>query len=359
MTVTITRSGSSRNRSGNEPRSTLGHSARYTTSRMTRRRIGPARRCSASPCSIASRRRSASADHEGRRTSVALVRARVGQLDARRPGSGGRATCAPERTPAELDLEHVAAVQADEPADRAREAQRARCPSACSSGTRDPRRDRARPRAAPPGGSRVGVDLGAHEPVAPHERARRRCRGGARSPRRRPVGSPSGPKRHRLGRAPVLEPIGRLGRRHVLASTAMRRGATSALTERRGEAALEEQALDERRGLRQRRPRTRSPAAPRSRSRQERAHASTAGSTIATCACATRAREVPHAPDVADALGHRDRAARVEQVEGVRALQHLVVGRQRNRGLEAARALALVVVEVPLAARPMSATSKL
>ena len=49
------------------------------------------------------------------------------------------------------------------------------------------------------------------------------------------------------------------------------------------------------------------------------------------------AREVADAADVRGALGHGDRAARVEQVERVRALQHLVVGRQRQPPLDAAR----------------------
>src|SRR5688500_1245958 len=43
-----------------------------------------------------------------------------------------------------------------------------------------------------------------------------------------------------------------------------------------------------------------------------------------------RARECANAADVGSALGHRDRAARVEQVERVRALQHHLVGRQRT-----------------------------
>ena len=42
------------------------------------------------------------------------------------------------------------------------------------------------------------------------------------------------------------------------------------------------------------------------------------------------AREVADAADVGGALGDRDGAARVEQVEGVRGLQHLFVGRQRQ-----------------------------
>ena len=50
------------------------------------------------------------------------------------------------------------------------------------------------------------------------------------------------------------------------------------------------------------------------------------------------AGQVPDARDVADPLGDRDRAARVEQVEGVRALQHLVVGRQRQAPRHAAPA---------------------
>ena len=42
------------------------------------------------------------------------------------------------------------------------------------------------------------------------------------------------------------------------------------------------------------------------------------------------AREVADAADVCGALRHRDRAARVQQVEGVRGLQHLLVRGQRQ-----------------------------
>src|SRR5688500_12948501 len=53
-----------------------------------------------------------------------------------------------------------------------------------------------------------------------------------------------------------------------------------------------------------------------------------------------RARERAHAADVSGALGHRDGAARVEQVEGVRALEdHLV---RRQYGLRFHEALRLV-----------------
>ena len=45
-------------------------------------------------------------------------------------------------------------------------------------------------------------------------------------------------------------------------------------------------------------------------------------------------RERPHAADVGGALGHRERASGVEQVEGVRALQHLVVRGQRQAELQ-------------------------
>ncbi len=44
-------------------------------------------------------------------------------------------------------------------------------------------------------------------------------------------------------------------------------------------------------------------------------------------------REITHALDDADALGHRNRAAGVEQVEQVRALQHLIVSRQHREAL--------------------------
>src|ERR1044071_1184755 len=59
------------------------------------------------------------------------------------------------------------------------------------------------------------------------------------------------------------------------------------------------------------------------------------------------ANQVAHAPDVCRPLGDRERAARVEQVERVRALEDEVVGRQRQAALDQAPALGLVVVEVP------------
>src|SRR5690606_36108664 len=48
-----------------------------------------------------------------------------------------------------------------------------------------------------------------------------------------------------------------------------------------------------------------------------------------------------HAQDVALALGHRDGAARVQQVEGVAGLAHLLVGRQRQLRLDQLQRLAL------------------
>src|SRR6185369_5142115 len=50
-------------------------------------------------------------------------------------------------------------------------------------------------------------------------------------------------------------------------------------------------------------------------------------------------REVAHALDHADALGHRDRAARVERVEDVRALQREVVAGEHEVRVEAAACL--------------------
>ena len=58
------------------------------------------------------------------------------------------------------------------------------------------------------------------------------------------------------------------------------------------------------------------------------------------------AGEVPDAADVGGALGHRDRPARVEQVERVRRLEHLVVCRERQVALEQRTGLGLVVLEV-------------
>src|SRR5262245_31388123 len=53
-----------------------------------------------------------------------------------------------------------------------------------------------------------------------------------------------------------------------------------------------------------------------------------------------------HAPDVPAALRDADDAAGVQQVEDVAALEHLVVGRGDQPGVEAAPALPLVVLEV-------------
>ena len=79
--------------------------------------------------------------------------------------------------------------------------------------------------------------------------------------------------------------------------------------------------------------------APRSRSQA-------AGSArVSTIELGDGAGEVAHPADVRGALGHGDRPARVEQVEGVRALEHLVVGRERQRSLDERAALGLVLVE--------------
>src|ERR1700694_2722399 len=56
-------------------------------------------------------------------------------------------------------------------------------------------------------------------------------------------------------------------------------------------------------------------------------------------------RELAHAQDVALPLGHADGAARVEQVEDVRALQAVVVGGQRQLLLDQRAALLLVLIE--------------
>src|SRR5262245_32752742 len=58
-------------------------------------------------------------------------------------------------------------------------------------------------------------------------------------------------------------------------------------------------------------------------------------------------RQRAHPPDVRAPLGRADDPARVEQVEGVAALQHLVIGRQHQALVEAARALGLVLREAP------------
>ena len=58
------------------------------------------------------------------------------------------------------------------------------------------------------------------------------------------------------------------------------------------------------------------------------------------------AREVAHAADVHGAVGDADHAARVEHVERVAALEHLVVGGHRQARLETPRRLALVLAEV-------------
>ena len=72
-----------------------------------------------------------------------------------------------------------------------------------------------------------------------------------------------------------------------------------------------------------------------------------------------RPGEVPHPPDVGRALGHRDRPARVEQVERVRALEHLVVGGDRQPALDERPGLAPRSRRSGASARSTSATSKL
>ena len=58
------------------------------------------------------------------------------------------------------------------------------------------------------------------------------------------------------------------------------------------------------------------------------------------------AREVAHAGDVRGAVGDADHAARVEHVEGVAALEHVVVGRDGQARLDGAQRLGLVLAEV-------------
>src|SRR5690606_12853908 len=57
-----------------------------------------------------------------------------------------------------------------------------------------------------------------------------------------------------------------------------------------------------------------------------------------------RLRQPAHAQDGALAFGDGDRAARVEQVEAVRGLHHLLVGRQRQAQLDQAQGLGLAGV---------------
>src|SRR4029079_1047864 len=58
-----------------------------------------------------------------------------------------------------------------------------------------------------------------------------------------------------------------------------------------------------------------------------------------------RAREVADAADVGRTLSDGDGAARVEKVERMRGLQHLVVRRQRDPTLDQLLALGLVLAE--------------
>ena len=58
------------------------------------------------------------------------------------------------------------------------------------------------------------------------------------------------------------------------------------------------------------------------------------------------ARQVAHAGDVRSAVGHRDDAARVEHIEGVAALEHVVVGGDGQARVEAALRLGLELDEV-------------
>src|SRR5688572_16078853 len=58
-------------------------------------------------------------------------------------------------------------------------------------------------------------------------------------------------------------------------------------------------------------------------------------------------RQRAHAADIRLALGDRDRAARIQQVEGVRGLHHHLVARQHALRLDQALRLGFVVTEMP------------
>mgnify|MGYP000211890929 CR=1 FL=1 len=59
------------------------------------------------------------------------------------------------------------------------------------------------------------------------------------------------------------------------------------------------------------------------------------------------ARERAHAEDESLSLGHRNGTTRIEQIEGVRRLQHLFVGGQGELGFEQSRARRFVFIEMP------------
>ena len=52
-----------------------------------------------------------------------------------------------------------------------------------------------------------------------------------------------------------------------------------------------------------------------------------------------------YAQDVAHALGRTDHAARIEQIECMRALQHVIVSRKRQACFERAQAFLFVAIE--------------
>ena len=189
----------------------------------------------------------------------------------------------------QLDVDHVAAVQADEPADRPREAQRLGAPAHVL-GEREaldePPHDlgqHLRRR------KRLGVGLDEDEPVAADELVRRTVVT-AREARTGLGDLAVGTERDRLGRPAVHEQLGGLRLGNALREHGDPARATERPHRRRREAMLEQQPFDERRRLRERGVagvRRQLLAADLD---EEGAHAA-GGSTIATCACATlRAR---------------------------------------------------------------------
>ena len=225
--------------------------------------------------------------------------------------------------PGHLDLQRLPVELRAEPAHGPREAQPVLLPDhrLAEGQALDDRGEllgQAPPRSAGPGRRRR------ESRRAPPARPRRRPACGRTPPPPCPAGAPAGPA-----------PSGRARARRPRARTA--RGAAD--RRRRcpppAPAASARAAAPRPRG-------TPRPVAPRSRSQ-------TAGSARdSTYSSATRAGEVANTADVGGALRHRDRPARVKQVEGVRALEHLVVRGERQAPLDEPAAFLLVLVEAAL-----------
>ena len=295
-------------------------------------------------------------DHGRRLEGLVVAR---GRADLRRAAQEAVALADVARDePVQLEGDGALVDLGDDPPHRAREAQAgARRPSASSSrsaGRRSrappPRAPARRPRGPPRGPRRRRS--GGRSPRRPAGRPRRppargrspRRPGSAPRPRRRP---PPPTARARAGRSPPPRRAGRArpGRSGAARPTARTRSGAS-----RPRAASEEVSSPGAWAMISRQALDGSSSQPTS-TRRSGTRRLLGGDRELEPGARHAGRERAYSPDVRAPLGDADDAARVEQVEGVAALQHLVVGRQRQAGVEAAAALGLVARRRPRRAR--------